>query len=129
MARKRKKQLDNTILTEVAWEVCNQVGGIYTVIRSKVPVMIDKWNDNYLLLGPYVHQNVSSDFEPAPKDTSNISKAVEILRERGMEIHYGRWLVSGRPKTILFNPYSVMNELGNIKYFYNENHHIEFKNH
>ncbi len=25
----------NALLVEVAWEVCNQVGGIYTVIRSK----------------------------------------------------------------------------------------------
>lgn len=129
MARKKKKQLDKTILAEVAWEVCNQVGGIYTVIRSKVPVMIDKWGKDYLLLGPYIHHNVASDFEPAEKDDSNISRAVEKLKEMGLDVHYGRWLVSGRPRTVLFNPFSAMHELGNIKYFYNENHHIDFKNH
>ncbi|MEQ9289875.1 MAG: glycosyltransferase [Cyclobacteriaceae bacterium] len=128
MARKSKKQLENTILTEVAWEVCNQVGGIYTVIRSKVPVMIDHWNDNYLLLGPYINQNVAADFEPAEPDDSNISKAVEKLKEMGLDVHYGRWLVSGRPKTVLFNPNSVMGDLGNIKYFWHENHHIDIKN-
>ena len=32
---------NNSLLTEVAWEVCNQVGGIYTVIRSKVPSMME----------------------------------------------------------------------------------------
>ena len=32
----------NTTLFEIAWEVCNQVGGIYTVIRSKVPSVIEK---------------------------------------------------------------------------------------
>lgn len=129
MGKKIKKQLDKTILAEIAWEVCNQVGGIYTVIRSKVPVMIDKWGENYLLLGPYIHHNVASDFEPAEKDDSNISKAVEKLKEMGLDVHYGRWLVSGRPRTVLFNPFSAMNELGNIKYFYKENHHIDFKNH
>ncbi|MFY0650984.1 MAG: glycosyltransferase [Cyclobacteriaceae bacterium] len=128
MAKKSKKKKEATILTEVAWEVCNQVGGIYTVIRSKVPVMIDKWGDDYLLLGPYIHHNVASDFEPAPSDDTNISKAVDKLRERGLDVHYGRWLVSGRPRTVLFNPNSIMNELGNIKYFYHENHHVEFKN-
>lgn len=128
MARKSKKQLENTILTEVAWEVCNQVGGIYTVIRSKVPVMIDHWNDNYLLLGPYINQNVAADFEPADPDDSKISKAVEKLKEMGLDVHYGRWLVSGRPKTVLFNPNSVMGDLGNIKYFWHENHHIDIKN-
>ena len=129
MARKKKKQLDKTILAEVAWEVCNQVGGIYTVIRSKVPVMIDKWGKDYLLLGPYIHHNVASDFEPAEKDDSNISRAVEKLKEMGLDVHYGRGLVSGRPRTVLFNPFSAMYELGNIKYFDNENHHIDFKNH
>ena len=129
MARKKKTKLDDVILTEVAWEVCNQVGGIYTVIRSKVPTMIDRWGENYTLLGPYMHQSVATDFEPAESDDSAVSQAVEKLKAMGMEVHYGRWLVSGRPKTVLFNPYSVMHELGNIKYFYHENHHIEFKNH
>ena len=31
------------LLIEVAWEVCNQVGGIYTVLRSKVPSMMSRW--------------------------------------------------------------------------------------
>ena len=105
MGRKNKKQLDKIILCEVAWEVCNQVGGIYTVIRSKVPAMIDKWDQDYLLLGPYIHHNVASDFEPAEKDGSNVSKAVEKLKTLGLDVHYGRWLVSGRPRTVLFNPY------------------------
>jgi glycogen(starch) synthase len=39
-------------LVEVAWETCNQVGGIYTVIRTKVPAMVEKWEQDYLLLGP-----------------------------------------------------------------------------
>ena len=38
-----KTSVRNTKLFEIAWEVCNQVGGIYTVIRSKVPSVIDKW--------------------------------------------------------------------------------------
>ena len=129
MKKKSKKQLKNTILTEVAWEVCNQVGGIYTVIRSKVPVMMDKWGEDYLLLGPYIHKNVASDFEPAETDNSPIGQAVEKLRSIGLDVHYGRWLVSGRPKTVLFNPDSIMHELGNIKYFYNQNHHINFSDH
>ncbi len=129
MARKRKKQLNDMILAEVAWEVCNQVGGIYTVIRSKAPVAVNRWGDNYTLLGPYVHANVASDFEPIEPDDSPASRAVEALRAKGLEVHYGRWLVSGRPKTVLFNPHSVMHELGTIKYFFHENHHIDFSNH
>ncbi|HAE13850.1 MAG TPA: hypothetical protein DCG24_06430, partial [Bacteroidetes bacterium] len=32
-----KKSLYEPLLAEVAWEVCNQIGGIYTVVRSKAP--------------------------------------------------------------------------------------------
>lgn len=129
MAKKAAQKLKNTILTEVAWEVCNQVGGIYTVIRSKVPVMMNKWCDHYLLIGPYVHEEVTSVFEPLETKDSIVGEAVERLRALGLEVHYGRWLISGRPTTVLLNPNSIMHELGNIKYFFNENHHIDFHKH
>jgi len=43
---------ESNFLFETAWEVCNQVGGIYTVIRSKVPSVIKRHGDNYAVLGP-----------------------------------------------------------------------------
>lgn len=39
-------------LVEIGWEVCNQLGGIYTVLRSKAPEMVEEWGDRYVLLGP-----------------------------------------------------------------------------
>lgn len=129
MPRRANNKVNNTLLTEVAWEVCNQVGGIYTVIRSKVPVMMRNWQENYLLLGPYVHKDVASDFEEQDLDDSSIGKAVAKLRTMGYGVHYGRWLVSGRPKTVLFEPQSIFNDLGTIKYFYFEHHHIDFDKH
>ena len=43
----RKPVVKKKFLVEVAWETCNQVGGIYTVIRTKVPSMVEKWGDDY----------------------------------------------------------------------------------
>ncbi|MGL1889301.1 MAG: glycosyltransferase [Reichenbachiella sp.] len=117
------------MLTEVAWEVCNQVGGIYTVIRSKVPTMVERWKSNYLLLGPNVNPNVTTDFEPNFDSKDPIAQVVNELREMGWDVQYGSWLVSGRPKTVLFNPNSVKHDLDNIKYHYWKDHHIEFKVH
>ena len=38
---------------EFSWEVANKVGGIYQVIKSKVPVSIEELGyDNYVLIGP-----------------------------------------------------------------------------
>ena len=39
-----------TLLVETAWEVCNQVGGIYTVVRSKIPEMVRHWKKDFFLM-------------------------------------------------------------------------------
>ena len=51
------------ILFEVAWEVCQQLGGIYTVIRSKVPSIVEQWGSRYCLIGPYNPQTSQTEFE------------------------------------------------------------------
>ncbi len=116
---------ENTFLFEIAWEVCNQVGGIYTVIRSKVPSVIDKWGkDNYCLVGPYFAEQAAAHFDPATDFSTPIGKAVLKLQELGFDVHYGQWIVSGRPNVVLFNPYSVFDKLDEIKHFIWEDYHI-----
>ena len=48
-------------LFEVSWEVCNKVGGIYTVITSKLHEALKIYGDRYILLGPDLKTNI--DFE------------------------------------------------------------------
>ncbi|MFW6290470.1 MAG: glycosyltransferase [Mariniphaga sp.] len=116
---------ENTFLFEIAWEVCNQVGGIYTVIRSKVPSVIEQWgSDNYFLIGPYFEEQAAAHFEPATDYTTNIGKAVLQMQERGFEVYYGQWIVSGRPQVVLFNPYSVYDKLPEIKHSILQDYHI-----
>ncbi len=117
-------QNDNALLAEVAWEVCNQVGGIYTVIRSKIPSIKKKWGDNYFLIGPYLHTKMPAEFEPCFDYNNPVGKAVEILRSQGVEVQYGTWLVSGSPKVVLINPNSVFYKLDEIKYLLWEHHNI-----
>ncbi|MCC7409628.1 MAG: hypothetical protein IT442_16305, partial [Phycisphaeraceae bacterium] len=40
------------LLVEVSWEVCNQLGGIYQVLRSKAPSMVNRWGNRYCMVGP-----------------------------------------------------------------------------
>lgn len=119
-----KHDTENNLLVEVAWEVCNQVGGIYTVIRSKAPTITERWGDNYCLIGPYVHENVSAVFDPIDDYDCPVGQAVLEMRSQGFEVHYGVWLVSGRPKVVLFNPFTVYDRLGSYKYDLWENHSI-----
>ncbi len=122
------KNSDNTLnsyLFEIAWEVCNQVGGIYTVIRSKVPSVIQKrTKDNYFLIGPYFEDQAAAHFDPATDYSTPVGKAVLKLQERGFDVHYGQWIISGRPYVVLFNPFSVYDKLGEIKHFVWQDHNI-----
>lgn len=110
----------DSLLIEVAWEVCNQVGGIYTVIRSKVPATMPAWGSRYCLLGPYFPQMAQGEFETYSDEqvatmTDPYAQAVRALREEGMDICLGVWLVTGRPRTVLINPFQVYDRLGQLK--------------
>ena len=112
---KKKVNLEESLLIECAWEVCNQVGGIYTVIRSKIPAMIEKWGDNYCLLGPLENPNIGAEFDPISDFSDPIGKTVEKIRNMGYDVWYGRWLVTGRPKVVLLNPENVFNRLETLQ--------------
>ncbi|TAH26283.1 MAG: glycosyltransferase [Cytophagales bacterium] len=117
-------QYDNAYLAEIAWEVCNQVGGIYTVIRSKIPSIKSRWGENYFLIGPYLHTKTPAEFEPSFDYNNPIGRAVEEFRKIGVEVHYGTWLVSGSPKLVLINPQSYFYKMGEVKFLLWEKHGI-----
>jgi len=114
----------SAMLFEIAWEVCNQVGGIYTVIRSKVPSVVKKRRDNYCLIGPYFPHQVGAELEPITDLSDPIGRAVQMMRDNGYDVYYGHWLVTGHPKVVLFNPYHVYYKLGHMKYEFWEHHKI-----
>jgi glycogen synthase len=111
------------LLAEIAWEVCNQLGGIYTVIRSKIPSVIQHWGSRYFLIGPYVHKNALVEFEPVPL-TGPVGQVVRQMREIGIGAHLGRWLVTGRPHVVLLNYTDLYPRLGEIKYRLWKDHEI-----
>jgi len=110
-----KKERKKTLLVESAWEVCNQVGGIYTVIRSKIPAMLEGWGKNYCALGPYVHEKVNAEFEEVWDDKSPFAEAVRRLNARGLKAHYGRWLIAGRPQVVLLDPEDLRADRGRLR--------------
>ncbi len=103
------------LLFEISWEVCNQIGGIYSVIRSKAPVMVERWGERYSLLGPYFEQAALSEFEMENGADDEISRCLERLNRSGIEAFRGRWLVTGKPRVVLFNIFSVSGRLPEIR--------------
>ncbi len=110
-------------LFEVAWEVCQQLGGIYTVIRSKIPSMIEHWDERYCLIGPYNPSTAAIEFDEA-EPPELLRPALQALSSMGYQAHFGRWLVTGRPQVILLDYRSAMPKLIEFKYFFWEHHKI-----
>ena len=84
-------------LFEVSWEVCNKVGGIYTVITSKLPQATRAYGERYFLFGPDLKTN--SDFEETDEDCWNRIREAVAIKE--IPCRFGRWKVPGEPKVVL----------------------------
>jgi len=116
-------QQDPPLLFECAWEVCWQLGGIYTVLRSKAAAMQKQWDDRYFLIGPYNPATAALEFEERPTE-GFIRQALDRLREQGMPCHYGRWLIPGHPRVILLDYRARYNSLDTDKYLLWKDHGI-----
>ena len=112
-------------LVEVAWEVCNQVGGIYTVIRSKASSITHINELDYCLIGPFVNKAILTEVEALPDDADLYAKAAANLRKRGFDVFYGTWLVTGKPRVVLLNPNAIEDKALNVvKYLLWKNHGV-----
>jgi glycogen synthase len=98
------------LLIEIAWEVCNQVGGIYQVVRSKAPLMVERWGEQYCLIGPYVAGKAQLEIEAVPP-SGWLSRVIEIAGQSGVSIHHGRWLIQGRPRVLLLDYERLQDQL------------------
>ncbi len=113
------------MVIEVAWEVCNQVGGIYTVIRSKAPAMAENANGPFCMIGPYLGKNIQAELEPLNDAEDVFGQAAANLRKRGYDVHYAEWLITGKPRVVLLNPNVIEDKaLGVIKYLLWKNHGV-----
>ena len=77
-------------LFEIVSEAGRMIGGIYTVMQSKSALMIDKFQNNYFLIGMYDEGSAKKEF--VPDDVPDDFKAVfEELEGIGIKVFYGRW--------------------------------------
>ncbi len=117
-------QPSDAFLFEVAWEVCNQVGGIYQVLRSKAPLMTERWRDQYCLIGPYIEGKAQLEFEAAPAP-GWLGRVIDTLQSEGLNVRYGRWLIPAKPRVILVDFTLPPLEMANAKYRLWQDHGIE----
>ncbi|CAL1278683.1 unnamed protein product [Larinioides sclopetarius] len=96
-------EAENRWVFEISWEVVNKVGGIYTVIRSKAGVSVEELGDQYCLLGPYNDALVKTEVEVMEPPESFYKNAIQSMKNSGIKVIYGRWLIDGYPRVVLFD--------------------------
>ncbi|MCK5766361.1 MAG: alpha-glucan family phosphorylase [Bacteroidales bacterium] len=85
---------------ETSWEICNKVGGIYTVLSTKARTIVEDYGDKYILIGPDVWME-TREHPDFIEDTEIFSSWREKASAEGLNIRTGRWNVSGFPVVIL----------------------------
>lgn len=91
---------------ETSWEICNKIGGIYTVISTKAPGIQKEYEDNYMLIGPDVWKETDSN--PDFIEDKYLHRSWrEHAESQGIHLRLGRWNIESRPIVILvdFTPY------------------------
>lgn len=90
--------MDNKkFLFETSWEVCNKVGGIYTVLQSKLRQAKENLGDDYILIGPWREQ--SKEF--VEYSSPFLNKIKQVLTEKNIVCYIGYWNTASKPKVIL----------------------------
>lgn len=84
---------------ESSWEVCNKVGGIYTVLSTKVRAMQQQLKDSIIFIGPDL-KTPNPDFKEDKKLFADWRKAV-AKDEALPPVRIGRWAVHGKPIVLL----------------------------
>ena len=97
---------------ESSWEVCNKVGGIYTVLSTRAKTLQEAHQDKVIFIGPGLWKREDGNYtkEESPyfrEDKSLFADWQWEAKENGLQVRVGRWTVPGEPIAILvdFVPY------------------------
>lgn len=105
--KRQYSEKDIDLLFEASWEVCNKIGGIYTVLSTKARELQQLFPDKVIFIGP----DVWSEDNPSPyfieRKTLLKSAASKCVLPHNLKIRVGRWNVPGSPIVVLVNFTSI----------------------
>ena len=90
---------------ESSWEVCNKVGGIYTVLSTRAKTLQEALQDKIVFIGPDFWKEQESPY--FKEDKTLFADWQGEASQQELKVRVGRWTVPGEPIAILvdFNPY------------------------
>ena len=99
-------------IIEVSWEVCNKVGGIYTVLSTRAKTILTKTDAQLMFIGPDLWKETAN---PLFKEDKRLMAGWrKRATEEGLNIRIGRWMIPGEPVAVLvdFTPYyNIKNDI------------------
>ena len=100
-----EERLTPDYVFESSWEVCNKVGGIYTVLSSRAKTLQDRMKDKIIFIGPDLWKEKESPY--FKEDKALLADWQWQAKEDGICVRIGRWAVPGEPIVILvdFEPF------------------------
>lgn len=89
------------LLLETSWEVCNKIGGIYTVLSTKAATLQKNHKDKTIFIGPDIwsEENASPYF--IESHTILRKWLLETRLPEGVGVRVGRWNIPGKPIVVL----------------------------
>ena len=111
-------------LFEVSWEVCNKVGGIYTVVSTKALFQKEQLGKHHIMIGPdvWMRPEANPDFI---EDGMLYRTWRNKLAEEGLRVRIGRWNVPGKPIAILVDYKSYLPQQNRILGEYWERYKVD----
>ena len=90
---------------ESSWEVCNKVGGIYTVLSTRANTLQAELTDRIIFIGPDVWREKESPY--FIEDKTLLADWKKQTAKEGLKVRIGRWDIPGKPISVLvdFLPY------------------------
>ena len=111
----KRKKLTPDYIFESSWEVCNKVGGIYTVLSTRAKTLQELFPDKVIFIGPDLWKNIDN-----PDFIENKalwrSWKTQLAKKTNLKVRVGRWNVPGNPIAILVD-FSPCFEIKDAIYF------------
>ena len=95
---------------ETSWEVCNKVGGIYTVLSTRSKTLQERLKDSLIFIGPDFSERDNSLY--FKEDNTLYGSWQKKAKEEGLKVKVGRWDIPGRPVAFLV-AYDHLNSIKN----------------
>ena len=107
------EQFTPDYIFESSWEVCNKVGGIYTVLSTRAKTLQTAYKDKIIFIGPDFWKEKEN---PLFLEDNALFKAWQehASTQDNLSVRIGRWNIPGKPLVILvdFTPFfAIKNDI------------------